>query len=202
MSRAWAWAALALAVALGSGCSQQEPAQKAVTAAEQALAEVSDEALKYIPQQYAELKARLDTARKAFDEQEYAEAIRAAEGLPARAKELGAAAAAARATLAAEIKLDWDQLKGTMPARLAALEERVSELARARRLPEGVDRGAVDRARSGFEVARQAWADATNAFDQGNLEGAVARGQESERLIAELMATISPAPPAADKPVT
>jgi hypothetical protein len=202
MSRAWAWAALALAVALGSGCSQQEPAQKAVDAAEQALASVSDDALKYIPQQYAELKTELDAARKALDEQKYAEAIKAAEGLPARAQALGAAAVAARETLAAQLKVDWERLKGSMPARLAALEDRVTELAKAKRLPEGVDRGAVDRARSGFEVARQAWADATNAFDQGNLEGAVARGQESERLITELMATISPAPPAADKPVT
>lgn len=201
MSRTWAWAALALALALGAGCSQEEPARNAVGAAEQALAEVSDEALKYIPNQYAELKAELDAARKALDEQEYAEAIKAAEGLPARAQALGAAAAAARETLAAQLAVDWEQLKGTLPARLAALEVRVNELTRAKRLPDGVDRGAVDRARAGFEVAKRAWADSTTASDQGNLEGAVARGQESDRLVTELMATIGMALPAADKPV-
>jgi hypothetical protein len=200
MSRTWIWAALALAAALGTGCSQQEPAQKAVDAAEQALASVSDEALKYIPQQYGELKTQLDAARKALDEQKYAEAIKAAEGLPARAQALGAAAAAARETLAAELKVDWERLKGTMPARLAALEDRVTELSKAKRLPGGVDRGAVDRARSGFEIAKQAWADSNVAYDQGNLEGAVARGQESDRLIAELMEEIGMAPAAAGKP--
>jgi hypothetical protein len=192
--------ALAIVVGLSSGCSQKDPAQKAVDAAEQALADVNEQAQKYIPGQYAELKDELDRAREALGEEKYAEAIAAASELPARAKELGESAAAARETLAAELRVDWARLTETMPGKVSALELRVTELGMAKRLPKDVERDAIDRAKSGLEIAKQAWAQATDAFTAGNLEGAVARAQESERLIAELMEMIGMAPPAQAKP--
>ena len=62
-------AALLLGVALAAGCSQQKPAEQAVAAAEQALADVHEMSLKYVPDEYGALKDELDAARKLLQEQ-------------------------------------------------------------------------------------------------------------------------------------
>lgn len=188
---------VACAVFALAACSQKEPARTAIDAGEDALASVHEQAQKYIPGRYAEVKATLDTARKAFDEEKYVEAIETVKDVPARARELGEAAAAARDALAAEIAIDWARLSATMPQNASALEDRLAELGKARRLPEGVDGDVMERARAGLDVVRGAWDQATAAFQAGNLEGAVARGQEAERLVRELMESLGIEAPAA-----
>jgi hypothetical protein len=191
-------AALALVVALAAGCSQQEPAEQAVDAAEQALADVHEMALKYIPGQYGEVKAQLDAARKALQDGEYADALAAARDLPAKATALREAAAAARDKFLADLEMEWPALTERVPDRLASAAAQVDQLARARRLPEGVERAAVDKAPAGLATARQAWTDAQAAHEKGNLERAVALGRSSEVLINMLLESLTPA--AADRP--
>lgn len=199
MSDAGRLLVLLLAAALVTACSQKKPAAIAIDAAESALAEVHEEAQKYIPEQYAEVKARLDEGRRAFSDERYDEALAIVKGVPARARELGEAAAAAREELAAEINRDWARLTESMPGLLAGLESRLAELGKVRRLPEGVTADAVEHASSGLDVAREAWSQAGRAFESGNLEGAVARALESERLVRELLKSVGIGP-AADTP--
>lgn len=186
-------AAIALAVA---GCSQKEPAAEAIDAAEAALAAVHEDAQKYIPKQYAEVKEALDAARRDFTEEEYLRAIDQVKDVPARARELGEKAAAVREVLHAQITRDWDRLTAELPGRLASLDERLAGLDQARRLPSGLTRDALRRIGAAAAIARQAWDEATAAYEAGNLEGAVARALESEGLTAELTAELD-APPAA-----
>jgi len=193
--------AFAAALAL-SACSQKDPAATAIDAAESALAAVHEQAQKYVPKQYAEVKARLDEARKAFGEERYTEAIDIVKDIPARARELEEAATAAREKLAAEIAADWERLTGEMPGLLSGLESRLAELGEARKLPEGVGREALERAASGLAVARTAWNEALGAFDDGNLEGAVARGLEADRLLRELGESLGMPSPGAAEPAT
>jgi hypothetical protein len=80
-----ALAALALAAV---ACSQKDPAQEAIDAAEGALAAVYENSQKYLPERYAEVKAELDAGRKAFDEKRYADAIAAVKDVPAHAEAL------------------------------------------------------------------------------------------------------------------
>ena len=84
-------AALAALVFLAGGCSQKDPAAEAIDAAEGALQAVYEDAQKYVPERYAEVKAELETARKAFDEERYADAIAAVKNVPAHAEELAKA---------------------------------------------------------------------------------------------------------------
>lgn len=199
MNRILALAGLVLAVALAAGCSQKEPAQTAIDAAETALVAVHEEAQKYIPKQYAEVKAELDAARGYFTEEQYVRAIDEVKDIPAKARALGAAAAAAREALAAELVVDWARLRDELPGRLAGLEGRLEELGKARRLPDGLSREALARINAGAGVARAAWEQAAAAFEAGNLEGAVARALESDNLAGELMAELGMTPaPAAD----
>jgi hypothetical protein len=197
MSRIWALVALALVVVAAPGCSQKDPAAAAIAAAEQALADVHEPAMKYIPNEYAAVKGDLEKARKAFAEEKYADALAAVKTIPGRAKELGEAAAAAKDKLAAELKVDWAGLTESMPDQLANLGTKVAELDRAKRLPKGVGRDTVEQAKSGLALAQKAWSDAQAAFDAGDFETAVARARGSEQVVANLMIAIGMAPPAA-----
>ena len=200
MNRTWSLAAVVLLVALAAACSQKEPAQQAVDAAEQALSEIHEAALKYAPDEYGELKAELDAARKALQEEKFAEAIAAARDLPVKAREVGVTAEAAREALLAELQVTWGSMTEELPARLAQLERRVAELDRAKRLPKDIERKAVDQARSGIDFARQAWEEAQSVYGQADLEGAVARARASDLLITRMLQTLGIEPDAEARP--
>lgn len=179
-------AAAAAAVFFLAGCSQKEPATRAVDAAADALAAVADDAQKYIPQRYAEVKAELDAARAALAQEKFAEAITAAESIPSKAAALAEEAKATRDRLAAELAAEWERLSAALPGTLDGIAARLEELGKLRRLPPELDPDAVERAKRDFEIAKSAWAQAVEAFGRGNLEGAAARGLEVERLAREL----------------
>jgi hypothetical protein len=85
----------ALAVTAGvAGCSQKDPAGEAIEAAANALNAVYEDAQKYVPERYAAVKGQLDAARKAFEEERYADAIAAVRDVPAQAEALAKEAAA------------------------------------------------------------------------------------------------------------
>jgi len=178
-------AALVLGVALATGCSQQKPAEQAVAAAEQALADVNEMSLKYVPDEYGALKAELDAARKLLQEQKYGEALAAARGIPEKARAVGEQATAAYEKLRAELEAQWPAYAESLPGQLAALEARVKELSEAKKLPEGVDAKDLRAASDALPYATKAWADATAAFEQGNLEGAVSRARAVEMLTTQ-----------------
>lgn len=194
MNRTLALLGLVFAASLAAGCSQQDSAQTAIDAAEKALAAVHEQAQKYIPNRYAELKGELDAARRDFDDEQYLRAIDQVKDIPAKARVLAEAAAAARETLAAQLTVEWTRLTGALPDKLSALEARLAELGKANRLPKGVTRDTLGRFEAGAGVARSAWNEASAAFDAGNLEGAVARALESESLTNELMIVLEMAP--------
>jgi len=195
-------AGLVLAAVLAAGCSQKEPAGRAVEAAEDALAAVSDEAQKYIPKRYAEVKAQLDAARAALAEEKYADALSTVKDIPAKAAELGAEAAAAREQLAAELTGEWARLSAAVPGILAGIDARFAELGKLRQLPQELDPDAVERARKDIEIAKFGWNQAVEAFDAGNLEGAAARGLEVERLAQEIRQALGLEPRAEDSAAT
>ncbi len=178
-------AALLLGAALVTGCSQQKPAEQAVAAAEQALADVSETSLKYVPDEYGALKAELDAARRLMQEQKYGEALSAARELPAKARAVGEQAAAAHDKLLAELEAQWPVYAESLPGQLSALEARVKELSEARKLPDGVEARDLRAASDALPYATKAWADAQSAFEQGNLEGAVSRARAVEMLATQ-----------------
>ena len=77
-------AALAATLALVA-CSQKDPANEAIEAAANALNAVYEDAQKYVPERYAEVKKELDAARKAYGEERYADAIAAVRDVPEHA---------------------------------------------------------------------------------------------------------------------
>lgn len=195
MSKSRIFPALLLGAALTFGCSQQKPAEQAVAAAEQALAEVHESALKYVPDRYAEVKIALDAARNLLQREKFGEALAAAREIPAQAKAIGAEAAAAREKLQAQLEARWPQYVASLPGRMAELEARLKELSALKKLPEGLEARDLRSAGDALRVATEAWPKAVETFEAGDLERAVARGEAVEFLVNRGLQTLG-SPPA------
>jgi hypothetical protein len=182
-----ALAAVALAVV---ACSQKDPAQEAVAAAESALAAVYEDAQKYLPERYAEVKAELEAGRKALDEERYAEAIAAVKDVPADAEALSKEVVAAKQQKLSELNAEWARLSGSLPGLLTNIGARLSELGSMRRLPAGMDKQVLDEANAAYASARSAWDEAGAAFAAGDLETAVARARDAEGTAQDLVARL------------
>jgi hypothetical protein len=165
-------AAFAAVLALAA-CSQKDPAREAIDAAENALNAVYEDAGKYLPERYAAAKAELDTARAAFNEERYADAIAAVKGLPATAEALSKDAAAAKEKHLSGLNADWSRISGSLPDLLTRIDGRLEQLGQMRALPQGMDRQLLDEAKAAFASAQSAWGEATASFGNGDLEGAV-----------------------------
>lgn len=179
-------AALAAALALVA-CSQKDPAQEAITAAENALNAVYEEAEKYVPERYAEVKKDLESARAAFKEERYADAIAAVKDVPSDAEALAGEAAAAKERRMAELNADWARISGSLPELLAGIGGRLEELAKLRKLPEGMDRQLLDEAGAALASARKAWDEAGAAQARGELEAAVDAARGAEGMAQDLV---------------
>lgn len=180
-------AAVFAAVVAFSGCSQKDPAKEAIDAAETALNAVYDDANKYIPERYAEVKGELLEARKAFDEERYSDAIAAVRDVPAHAETLAREAQAAKAKHVSELNDDWSRLSGTVPDLLAGIRGRLEELGRMRKLPEGMDRQLLDETNAAFASAQSTWQEAGTAFSSGDLETAVTKARAAEGMAQDLV---------------
>jgi len=183
-------AALAALVFLAGGCSQKDPAAEAIDAAEGALEAVYEDAQKYVPERYAEVKAELETARKAFDEERYADAIAAVKDVPAHAEELARISVEAKQKQLAELNAEWTHLSGSLPGLVAGIETRLGELGKMRKLPKGMDKQLLEEANAAFGSARGAWDEARAAFTAGDLDSAVTKARDVESMAQDLMARL------------
>ena len=179
-------AALAGFLALAA-CSQKDSAADAISAAENALNAVYEDAQKYLPEHYAEVKVELETARTAFNEERYADAITAVKDLPAHAEQLAKEAAAAKEKRVSEMNADWARLSNSLPDLLSGIGTRLDELGEMRRLPEGMDKQLLEETRAAFASVQSAWDEAGANFTGGNLEAAVSKARDVEGMAQDLV---------------
>jgi len=180
-------AALASLLAVATACSQKDPAQEAIAAAENALAAVYEDAQKYVPERYAEVKAELEAARAAFNEERYADAIAAVKEVPAHAEELASEAVAAKQQRLSELNADWARLSGSLPGLMTSIGSRLGELGKMRRPPAGMDKQLLEEANAAYGSAQSAWEEAGGAFTAGDLEGAVGKARDAEAMAQDLV---------------
>ncbi len=183
-------AALAALVLLVAGCSQKDPAAEAIDAAEGALEAVYEDAQKYVPERYAEVKAELEAARKAFDEERYADAIAAVKDVPAHAEELAKVSVEAKKKRLADLNSEWTRLSGSLPGLVAGIETRLGELGKMRKLPKGMDKQLLEEANAAFGSAKGTWDEASAAFMAGEFEAAVTKARDVEAMTQDLMARL------------
>jgi hypothetical protein len=141
---------LALAVVpflLSVACTNPDklPAETALKAAEAAAATFTDEVKKFVPDQVKAFEDELAAAKAAVAKQDWKGARAAAEALPGKAAGIVAAAKARKDELTKAAEEGVAQLG----EKITALQARVAELAKAKKLPAGVTKDVVEKAKTG-----------------------------------------------------
>lgn len=179
--------ALAVALAVAAACeSQKIPAEAAMKAAETAWAAVSAEATKYVPDQAKGIEQALQTAKDSLAKGNYEAVIKDAAALPAKIADLQKAVAAKKDEWTAA----WRTLDSTLSSGLTAVQAKVDELAKAKKLPAGVDKTAVEGAKTALTAAQQALEQAKVAFQNADYEGALAKGNQVRADVAKIVADL------------
>ncbi len=193
-----------MAVAAGvvmAGCAnQQEPATKAIDAAQAALAAVREEAGQYAPEQLKAADEALERAKGQLSDGKFSNVLTSAPMLTKQIGDLKAAAAEgksrAEAALAEAQEL-WPALSADLPKMADALKARLEALGKMKTLPEGIDAGGLDYSRQGFEQLSTEWAAAQADFAAGKFTDAASKANAARRRATDLMARLKVAPPAA-----
>jgi hypothetical protein len=154
-----------------AGCSKG-PAEAALKAADEAIAKVAPDAEKFVPDQFATLTAAAAAAKASFDKGDYAAALAVAKDLPAKATEVMTAATAKKDELTAQ----WNVMSKDMPILVADWQKKFDELVAAKKLPKTATPERIAEMKTKFEELSTTWTKATDAFNAGDLKGALELG--------------------------
>jgi hypothetical protein len=173
--------------------ADKAPAAAAITAAQSALDAVKTEAAKYVPDQVRSVEATLASAKASFEKQEYKAALTSAQDVAAKAKEIGAAAAAKKAELAKT----WEDMSGGLPKMAEAIKSRVDILSQSKKLPAGLDKDKLEGAKTGLATVNQSWTEASDAYKSGNMADAIAKATAAKAKAVEVMTALNMSVPEA-----
>ena len=175
-------------------CSQKGPAEAALNAAQTAVDGVKADAAKYVPDQAKSLLAAMTDARAAFDKGDYKAALDGATAIPAKAKDVAAAAAAKKDELAKA----WAGF-ANVPAMVDQIKAKVDALGAMKKLPKDMDKAKLEAAKASLADITKGMGEAMEASKAGNLADAVAKGGAVKAKVMETMAALglTPAAPAA-----
>jgi hypothetical protein len=175
---------LGLIGALVAGCaSDKAPAEAALKAAEQAVNAARTEAARFVPDQAKALEAGLASAKDKFGKGDYKGALAEAQALPAKAKDVLAAATAKKA----ELTQAWEGVSAGMPKVVDAIKSRVDILSQAKKLPASMTKDKLTAAKAGLAELTQSWASASDAFKAGNVADALAKATAMKPKAVEVL---------------
>jgi high-affinity Fe2+/Pb2+ permease len=172
-------------LALLSACSKA-PAEAAIKAADQAVEAARPVAEKLVPDQMKSLNDALADAHDKFSKGDYAAALTAAKDIPTKANEVVAAAKAKKD----ELTKTWEGIAREVPAMVAGIAGKVTELSAMKKLPKGMDKAKVEGAKSALDGINQTWNAATDAVKAGNWNDAIQKGGEAKAKALEVMSSL------------
>ncbi len=172
MNRILSVTAAAAAAFLFVACESpaKAPADAAIKAAEAAVEAVKVEAQKLVPDQLKAAQDAIAAAKAKFTAGEFPAALTAATEAGTKAKNLAAAIKAKKDELTAA----WKTAAAQMGVQVQAINSKLAELAKAKKLPKGLDKDAVQKAKDGLTALTKDWSDAAARFGGGQLQEAVA----------------------------
>jgi hypothetical protein len=182
--------ALAAVAMLASGCAQQRgPANKALESVENSLKDVRDDAARYAPEGLKSVDAQLANLKKSYEDKQYDNVLAGAPALQKAVDSLAAAVnsgkAQARAAVAAA-KTEWEGLNTEVPKMVDAIQARVDELSKKKRLPFGVSKDEFEGAKSGLESMKTMWADAKSEYAKGDAVEAATKAKTVKGMAQEV----------------
>jgi len=205
---------LAAAMLALLACSHShDAAQRLIEDVDLAVLAAGPDAVKYAPDELADIEHRLGALQSAFDRGDYRNVLESGQAVLLEARGLGRVAAAHKTDSEHALTQRWSSLGQRLPEQLALLERQLE----APPHPVTASRHAVPRAAPGAPTltpaqrvsaqasladARTLWSKAQGAFANGNLNEAVTTAGDVEArlraLAAELGIPLEPAPDAGD----
>jgi hypothetical protein len=177
------WFGVLLVTAVAGGCnSAKAPAEAALSAVETGFGAVKGEAAKYVPDQEKAVEDGITAAKASFDKGDYQGALASAQALSAQIGALGSAIAVKKTELAK----NWAALAADVPATLASITSKLTELGVAKHLPAGLTADSLNEAKTSAASLSQAWTEATNAFTAGNMADALAKATDVKTKAGDL----------------
>ncbi len=173
-----------------SACGvQKEPAQRLIGDVESVLTAAAPEAAKYVPDQLADVRSKLDALKASFAKRDYAAVVTSAPAVLNAAQELATAAATRKDEILKSLNDSWSALSAAIPESMSAVQSRIDELGRkpARKLPAGID---LNAAKGAAADAGALWSKAQAAFAAGNLEEAVKAAKDVKAKISAAAASL------------
>jgi hypothetical protein len=182
--------ALAAVAMLASGCAQQRgPANKALDSVENSLKDIRDDAAKYAPDGLKSVEAQLKNLKQSYDDKHYDNVLAGTPSLQKAVDSLAAAVNSGKAqarSAAAAAKTEWEGLNAEVPKMVAAIQARVDELSKKKRLPLGVSKDEFEGAKSGLESMKTMWADAKSEFNKGDAVDAASKAKTVKGMAQEV----------------
>lgn len=181
---------IVLLVVLGlfvAGCSMsKEPAEKAIKSAEGVFNAIKGEAMKYAAVETQAVEKAILAAKDKYDRNEYDAAFKLATELPDKINQLAAISGARKA----EWLKGWESAGKELPAMLDALQARVEELSKRKKLPAGIDKAKIEEAQAAQAALTQAWTEAKNTHAAGDLIDAVTKAKAAREKTVEAMTAL------------
>lgn len=184
-----------MALVLSACSGSQVPAKQALEEVQSAVAAVTPQAQKYLPDQCVALQARATALRESFDKGDFKQVLADAPGLINEAQALGAAAAAKKDNLMKTLAVQWSALSASIPDMLAAVQARIDTFGKSKKQPAGID---LPAAKAGMAEAPDLWSKAQEAFTAGDMETAVSKAREAQGRIEAAAAALKLSLPAAN----
>jgi DNA repair exonuclease SbcCD ATPase subunit len=186
MSRVLRMAVLVGAIALVAGCSSKGPAETALKAADQALEGAKPTLEAYLPAQMASLQQASAAAHEKFDKGDYKGAMADAQALVTQVQ----AAVTEAGQKKEEYSKMWNEMSGTMPAMMTALETKVNELAAMKKMPAGMNPQTLDEVKTEMAAAQQQWGQASTAYQEGRVSDAMQMAGQVKSSVEGMMAKV------------
>ena len=185
-------AAVLFLASLAAGCNKG-PAEDALEAARRALEAARPDLARYTPEELASLDDAIADARSQLAEGHYTEALKVAQGLPARIDAAAAASAAKKEVLTKAWRATAEPLKPW----IEGLSARMAELAGTKETPSSFGPDRLASARADLQALTTAWSRAEAAFGAGDVAGALATAQDAKARAEALSRALGLPPPVA-----
>jgi hypothetical protein len=177
------------AIVLVACAGQKEPAQKLIAEIEATTTAASAEAGKYVPDQLADVQAKLGALKASFAKGDYAAVVSGAPAVLGAAQALAIDAAAKKDEALKVANDNWTGLAGSVPGYLTAVQDRIDFLGKKanKKAAAGID---LDAAKAGAAEANSLWSKAQAAFAGGNLDEAVSTATEVKSKVEAVAASL------------
>jgi predicted nucleic acid-binding Zn-ribbon protein len=195
-----AFLALAATTLLMAGCGDKQPANNAVTQAENAIEPLRVDAAKFAPDELKAAEATLARMKDSLAKEDYKAVVDDVPKINNDIKTLQGAVVQQQ-TLAAAAQNEWDALNEEVPKSLESIQARVDSL-KGQKLPKEITKENYEAAKTDLEAIKATWTEATTAASAGHPQEAADKGRAVQAKTQEIKTELGMAPAVAQASMT